>query len=348
MTAATFALIALGAVGILAVIPSLHMLEAALGGQALPGSWPALALVSALGLVVGGAGALIIRIPGEFLPQSAALGALFSAIATVPARSSGAGPLRLALIAVVATALVYLPASTLVFFTWFDPFATHLGVVDFGIALPTMVGACSVALGGKLLELRARDSAERRSPRGRPAVLSFLGLWLAVAVWLLSMELAVDAISSIILINVLIMPLASGLAGAVVERVKHVANTGQGLAGAGLAGLAAAVPTAAYLDPLLALITGLVAGAVCTLLPRGGYFVGSRLVLRTILFGALTGLVLLGVFARGSGTVYTGQPEVLFGQVLGSFMVMVMGFAVAAVLWLLGRALHGGTGARKN
>jgi len=333
----TLALIALGTAGIIAAIPLLHLLEAALGGDDLAGSWPLLALAAGVGLVVGAAGGILIGLPPDFRPQAAALGALFAAIATVPARSAAAGGVRVALTALVSCAVVYLPACTLVFFIWFDPFATHLGVVDFGIGLPAVIGACSVALATMLPELRGAPTPPRRAPRGRAAVLSFVGLWIAVAAWLLGMELTIDSISRTILISLLIMPVASAAMGAVVERVKHVANTGQGLAGAALAGLAAAIPTAAYLQPVLAVVTGLIAGAVCSLLPRGGYFVGGRLVLRTALFGALTGLLLLGLFANDTGMFSTGQPEVLFGQVLGSAMVMALALVVGLLLWLVSR-----------
>lgn len=332
MSTEVIALIALGTVGILAAIPMLHLLEAALGGETLPGSWPSLLAAAAVGLVVGGLGGLVIRLPQDFVLQSAALGALFAAIATVPVRSAGGGRLHVALSALLASAIVYVPACTLVFFIWFDPFATHLGVVDFGIGLPVLVGACGVALAVMLPDLRSAPATVARAPHGRAAVIAFVGLWAATAAWLLGMELAIDAITPTILVNVLIMPIASGLTGVVIERVKHVANTGQGLAGAGLAGLAAAVPAAAYLEPVLALATAIIAGAVCSLLPRGGYFVGSRLVLRTLLFGAVTGIVLLGIFARGTGTFYTGQPELLFGQVLGTVMVLAVSLVVGLAL----------------
>lgn len=337
MSAEVIVVVALGTIGILAAIPMLHLLGVALGGQPLTGSWSSLNVASAVGLVVGGTGALIIHVPQIFLLQSAALGALFAAIATVPVRSVGGGRFSVVLSALLASAIVYVPACTLVFFRWFDPFATHLGVIDFGIALPALVGGCAVAIGAILPGLRGGGTDVRPAPTGRAAVLAFLGLWAATIAWLLGMELAIDAISPLILINLLIMPVVSAATGAIVERARQMATTAQGLAGAGLAGVAAAVPAAANLEPVLALATAVIAGVICSLLlPRGGYVVGSRLVLRTLLVGAATGIVLLGVFARDVGMFYTGQPELLFGQLLATLMVLVVSLGVGLVLRVVG------------
>lgn len=326
----------ISSLGVLAVIPAVAALPRRLSLRLENARPIPVLLVTVVGVGVGCAGALVTAIPVNFLAPVAALAGLFATISALPAFR--AGTWRAMVLAAVATAVVFVPTVTLVFTFWFDPFATGLGVLDFGGAVPVLMGGGAVALGVLLLQRHlGTSSPEAADRRWWSTIWPALAMWVAWMVWLLGLELGLDGASPGILTNALVMPIAGAVACVVVERVRHVSTTPAGVSAGILAGLAAATASAAYLEPGLAIATAGIAGAACAVLPQGGVSAGIRIVARNAVIGAAAGLILLGVFSNKTGFIYTGQPEVLFTQVAAATIAGVLGLGVGILLWLLVR-----------
>jgi Amt family ammonium transporter len=276
------------------------------GAEQAPARGIALTAVTGAAVTALACAVQVATLPSLLVGPVVALGALFATVAasTTPTRS-GWRPL---VFAAVATAVVFVPVMVAVFGTVFDPFGTQLGVVDLGGGLPVFVAGGGISAGALLFGGRntvpGRPASNARS-RFRPALL----LWLAVAGWLVGLELAVDDMVPIILTSVVLMPVAAGLAAAVTERLRSRRNTASGIVSGVLAGLAAAVPASPFVIPPIAVLIGLVVGAVSAGLPAR--LAGSAAVLG---IGAGISAVLLGAVATNLGFIYTGQPELLFGQ----------------------------------
>jgi Amt family ammonium transporter len=319
-----------GATGVLVVALMIGLLSARLVGAGT--RWLDVVLTMVVGMLVAAIvwGTGLTGIPAPFAATVIAMGGLFGVVVTIHQRVTGAGRIATALFAAVLTAVVFAPLVTIVFALWYDPFATGIGYLDLGAALPVEVAAGAAVFAVTLVDRHlvpppVAASASRWSLLW-PVLLALAG-WL---VWLSGLELAVDSLTPVILVNTIIMPAAAVLGWAVVERARHRSNTVRGMIYGALAGLAAATPAAGYLIPGLAVLTGLCVGAVSGLLPRRD---GATTVGGILLIGGGVSLVLLGVLAKDVSFIYTGQPEVIFGQVLTVAVGLVGGFVLGAAAW---------------
>ncbi len=319
----------LSAAAVLAVGMMLALLAARLVGIAT--RWVDSVLALATGMLVAAVVWLtgITAIPAAFAAPVIALGGLFAVVVTLHQRETGGARVATVVFAAVMTALVFTPLVTVVFALWYDPFATGIGYLDLGSALPVEVAAGAAVLAIALLDRRLALSAAVPVAAWRllwPALVLLAG-WLA---WLCGLELAIDQLTPVILLNTLLMPAAAIAAWAAVERARHRRNSVRGLVYGMLAGLAAATPAAGYLIPELAVLTGLVVGAASALLPRrdGAATFGGILVI-----GGGASLILLGLIAKDVSFIYTGQPEVIFGQVLTVVIGLVGGFVLGGATW---------------
>ena len=319
---------------VLAVIPLLSLLQQRLSGRNVSGRWPGIVYIAAVGALVTVVGFSlgVGRIPPLLFAPFVALGALFAVIASSPIVSSSARRLPTLLFSASSTAFVFVPVSIIAFGSTFDPFGTGLGVIDLGGSLPALVAAGAAGLGVVWVERGSQDVAGGRAG-SRSVLWPALALWGVWIGWLVGFELVIDEATPLILTNAVLMPVAGASASALVERLKRRSNTTTGLVTGLLAGLAAATPACAYLLPPLAILTALLAGAVCALLPRDGAHSGMNIVLGTCLVAASLGGVLLGALATNLGYIYTGQPEVLLGQLLSVVVTATLAFVVGAGLW---------------
>jgi Amt family ammonium transporter len=331
MSAAGAWLSVFAAASILVALAFFTVLQNRMAGRVSRGHWRRIAVTAAIGAAV----ALVLvalRPPGIaplFTAPIAALGAFFAVVATSPTRSAPPRALPVYVFAALATALAALPALVVVFGSSFDPFATGLGFLDLGAALPALVAAGSAGIAIRWVERRRDEPASEPAISWRSALWPTLAMWAAWLGWLVGLELAIDALTPLIVTNAILMPFAGAIAGAVAERIRDRANTPLGLLTGLAAGLAAATPACAFLQPSLGVVVALIAGAVCVLLPRRGW----ASLLGALLVGAAIGLTLLGGFATDVSFIYTGQPEVLFGQLLGVVGTAVWSFAASAALW---------------
>jgi ammonia channel protein AmtB len=322
----------LSAAGVLLTTGMLAVFAARLG--ATPVRWPSVLVTGAIGILVGGAAWFsgLTGIPAAFAAPVIALGGFFAVLVTLPLRERDAPVIATVLFAAILTALVFAPAVTIVFALWYDPFATGIGYLDLGAALPTEIAAGGAVFG---LLLFGRSRYQRPPDAiGRWSVLwPALGLWAGWLAWLVGLELAFDRLTPLILADAVIMPIAAAAARTAVERARHRSNSVAGMAVGLLAGCAAATPAAGYLTPLLAAVAALVAGALTGLLPRERAHSAALTVGGTVLVAGGTSVLLLGFLAKDVGFVYTGQPEIFFGQAFSVLVAGAGGFVLAIVAW---------------
>ena len=320
---------ALAIVSILAVTFLLPFVEKLVA----PGDWARTVLVAGSGgaIVIIACSIELVVLPLLLVGPLAALGALFATLAT-SLMGTESVPKRL-VVAGAATALVFLPVASAVFATLFDPFGTRLGVIDLGGALPTLVAGGAVAIGTALAR-RPSDAVRSSRAGGWPTVLPSVLVWFAGVGWVVGLELAADDMVPIIVVSALVIPAAAAAAASVVERLRFRRTTASGVVTGLLAGVAAAVPACAFVTPSLAAAIGLLVGAVGALLP-------DRLrawPAATLAVGAAISVALLGVFGTNIGYIYTGQPELVLGQVFITLASISGGGLVGVGLgWLLHR-----------
>jgi Amt family ammonium transporter len=320
----------LSAAGVCVSMTALAVLVGRLSGT--PTRWvplTAAAVVSATIVVVAWLVGLT-GVPAAFAAPLAALGAFFASAVTLRQRAGGDGLLRITLFSAILTIFVFVPAATVVWALWYDPFATGLGYLDLGAALPTEVATGSAVLAVLLLD-RRRPVANLPPATGWAALWPALLMWAGWIGWLVGLELAIDRLTPTILANALLMPVAAALAVSLVERARHRANSFAGVAFGVLAGCAAATPAAGYVIPGIGVVVAVLVGAFSALLPRTPLprIAGSLLV------AGGTSLILLGLVAKDVSFIYTGQPEVLFTQALTVVAGALGAFAVAFAAWAL-------------
>ena len=329
MDAVSLGFSALAIVSILAVTVLLALVE----NRVAPGDWARTVLVAGTGgaIVAIACSIQLLVLPLLLVGPLAALGALFATLATSLIEKESV-PKRLA-VAAAATALVFLPVASTVFGTLFDPFGTRLGVVDLGGALPTLVAGGAVAVGTTLVR-RLVDTVRSSRAGGWSTVVPSVLVWFAGVGWVVGLELAADDMVPIIVVSALVTPAVSAAAASVVERLRFRRTTASGVVTGLLAGVAAAVPACAFVTPSLAAAIGVLAGAVGALLP-------DRLrawPAATLAVGEAISVVLLGAFGTNIGYIYTGQPELVLGQVFITLASIAGGGIVGAGFgWLLQR-----------
>ncbi len=269
--------------------------------------WLALILVGALaGVVVAVSAALVYAGLGIALALAAAL--------AVPPRARGA---RAAIVAGLWTLLVPVPLAALSFDPAIVYDAAGLVPLDYGAALAIAVPwlgplAARVASGTRL-------SGDRHGPPALRLALATAFVWLVALAWLAGIELHLDSDTSRVLTTAVLAPIASAAGWLVVERLR-LARTTPGAAASGVvAGVAAALPAGASLDPLWSIILGAVAGCSSALIGysarAAAWHWGSlRHVLALTSIPAAIGVVFLGLFASEYGLVYTGSVDLVESQ----------------------------------
>ena len=229
--------------------------------------------------------------------------------------------------------LVFLPVAAAVFGTSFDPFGTGLGVIDFGGAVPTLVGGGALALGLSLIRAPSTSPARNHPDTGRMLILATLA-WISCVGWMVGLELAADDMVQIIVASAVVTPAMAAVAASVVERLRFSRTTASAMVTGFVTGMADAVPACAFVTAPLAAVIGLIVGAVGGVLPRGM----CRSLAGPIAVAAAIGTVLVGVFGTNIGYLYTGQPELVVSQLSITLVVAASGILLgAAIGWLFRR-----------
>jgi Amt family ammonium transporter len=212
-----------------------------------------------------------------------------------------------------------------------------LGVIDFagGTAVHINAGAAGLAL-AIVLGKRFGFSKGITQPHNVP--LTLLGvalLWFGWFGFNAGSELAADGIAAIAFINTLAAPAAAMLGWIIIEKFKHGKATSIGAGSGAIAGLVAVTPACASLDPVFAILLGLVAGALCALavdLKFSFGFDDSLDVVGIHLVGGIVGTLWIGIFGNGVGAAFGHGWHQFAMQALGAGAVLVYSFVLALII----------------
>ncbi|NHI17157.1 ammonium transporter [Microbacterium excoecariae] len=141
--------------------------------------------------------------------------------------------------------------------------------------------------------------------------------------------------TGLIIVNTLVCPAAAILGWIIVEKLKDGKATSIGAASGAVAGLVAITPACANLEPIWAIVLGIVTGALCALAIELKWKLGyddSLDVVGVHLVGGLIGTIYLGFFAMDTGLFTGGGVEQLVIQVISAVAVLLYSFVVAAIL----------------
>ncbi|BCT76541.1 ammonium transporter [Sinomonas cyclohexanicum] len=256
--------------------------------------------------------------------------------------------------------LVYFPVAHWVFDSKKDSHGTfiggwlnHLGLIDFagGTAVEVLAGAAGLALALVLGKRVGFGKDPDHRPHNLPLVMLGAGLlWFGWFGFNAGSALGANGEAGFAWINTLVAPCAAILAWLVVEKVRDGHATSFGAASGAVAGLVAITPSCASIDPVWAIVLGLVAGAVCALAVGLKYRFGyddSLDVVGVHLVGGIVGTLFIGLAADpaapvpGRGLFYGGGFGLLGTQALGTGAVLGYSFAVALGLGLAIKAVMG-------
>lgn len=241
--------------------------------------------------------------------------------------------------------IVYFPVANWIFnFTLDDGkvvdggwIVYNLGVIDFagGTAVHINAGAAGLAL-AIILGKRFGFSKGIAQPHNVP--LTLLGvalLWFGWFGFNAGSELAADGLAALAFVNTIAAPAAAMLGWILIEKIKHGKATSIGAGSGAIAGLVAITPACASLDPMWALVLGLVSGALCALAIDLKYSLGfddSLDVVGIHLVGGIVGTLWIGLFGNGVGAAFGFGWDQLGAQALGAAVVLVYSFVMALVL----------------
>ncbi|MEV0898979.1 ammonium transporter [Actinoplanes sp. NPDC049802] len=262
--------------------------------------------------------------------------------------------------------LVYIPVAHMV---WGGGFiGTEIRALDFagGTAVHINAGAAALAL-VLVLGKRIGWPKENMRPHNVPFVALGAGLlWFGWFGFNAGSELTVDGTTVIAFINTQVATGAALVGWVAVEWIRDRKPTLVGASSGAVAGLVAITPACGFVEPVPAVIIGLIAGAVCALAVGLKYRFGyddSLDVVGVHFVGGWIGSLAIGFFATDSvnagitdkailnasnGLFYDGGATQLLRQFEGSALVTAYSFVVAAVLALILKAIKLGRVSEEN
>jgi ammonium transporter, Amt family len=246
--------------------------------------------------------------------------------------------------------LVYVPVAHWI---WGGGFiATSIHALDFAGGTAVHINAGAAALGVALvLGKRIGWPKEPFKPHNVPFVMLGAGLlWFGWFGFNAGSELTADATTAVAFVNTQVATAAGVLGWIIVERIRDGKPTLVGASSGAVAGLVAITPACGFVAPLPSVILGLVAGAVCALAVSLKYRFGyddSLDVVGVHFVGGWIGSLSIGLFATtqtnslitdtlgaSEGLFYGGGLTQLGRQFLGSAIVTVYSFGIAALIAL--------------
>lgn len=302
-----------------------------------------------------GLGALIADDPNAPIPAAvfAAFQMLFAALTTALIAGGVADRMKfgawLVFSGIWAT-LVYLPVAHWVFA--FDSadgsvlggfIANKIQAIDFagGTAVHMNAGVAALAV---VLVLGKRTGWPNSPHKPHNLPLTALGagmLWFGWLGFNGGSALSAGNSASVVVLNTIAAAAAAALAWIVVERVKGGAMTSLGKASGIVAGLVAITPACGAVNPLGAIIIGVVAGALCALAVNLKYRFGyddSLDVVGVHLVGGLIGTLMIGLVATADapnerdGLFFGGGFDLLGAQAIAAGAVLVYSFVLTFII----------------
>ncbi|WP_431038312.1 ammonium transporter [Streptomyces sp. P6-2-1] len=242
--------------------------------------------------------------------------------------------------------LVYVPIAHWVFDQEHGWITKHLGALDFAGGLPVELNSGVAGLAAALV-VRGPKDFRRTEPKPNNIPLATIGVALLWFGWL-----AFNAGSAVrdtgsaatAFVNTQLGGAGAMITWPLVEYARTRQVTMMGVGSAAVAGLVAITPACGEIDPVGALVTGLVAGAVCAFAITLKYRLGVDDTLDVVGVhgaGGLVGLLMVGFFATSGisgkkGVFYGGGGTLLGKQVVAILAVMAFSFAMT---WLIAKAV---------
>jgi ammonium transporter, Amt family len=260
------------------------------------------------------------------------------------------------------TTVVYFPVAHWVFFfgdttTTKDGgfLADHIGALDFagGTAVHLNAGMAGLAM-ALVIGKRIGWPKEPMRPHNVPFVLLGAGLlWFGWFGFNAGSALAANAQASVAFMNTQVATAAAALAWVIVEKFRYGKSTALGMASGAVAGLVAITPACASVNPIGAIVVGLIAGALCSVavgMKHRFGFDDSLDVVGVHAVGGAAGALLIGFLATPTvtgiltpakgdgpaGLLYGGGFSQLGKQATGVVMVGVYSFVLT---WIIGKVL---------
>ncbi len=263
--------------------------------------------------------------------------------------------------------LIYFPVAGWVFS--FDNFtgsgfhggwiANWLGVLDFagGTAIHINAGISGLALA---LVLGPRIGFGSKPMRPHNMTLVMLGagiLWFGWFGFNAGSAVAANGTASLAWVNTLVATSAAMLGWLIVEKIRDGHPTSLGAASGVVAGLVAITPAAGSVNPVGAVIIGVIAGIACAFAVGLKYKFGyddSLDVVGVHFVGGWVGTLMIGFLAdpnsplfaaldpaaRPAGLFYGGGFDQLIRQFIGALVVTVYAFVVSyAIAWIIKKTL---------
>ncbi|MDO7869192.1 ammonium transporter [Nocardioides jiangxiensis] len=221
-----------------------------------------------------------------------------------------------------------------------------VGALDWagGTAVHINAGAAALALALVLGKRKVGFSKEEAVAHNVPLVLIGTAiLWFGWFGFNAGYNGGSDAGAGLIAMNTLAAPAAAMIGWLLVEQLREGKPTAVGAAGGIVAGLVAITPACAHLNPVWAIVLGLLAGAICALAIDLKYKLGFDDTLDVVgvhMVGGFIGCWFLGFFAEyapgtdgvskiDTGIFFGGGADQLITQVVCSLAVFAYSFITA-------------------
>ena len=322
------------AFGALATLAIAQLVRPVIAGRMV---WPAIAAAVLTTLVTSAVGILTGAARLDYLLGISAFA--LPVLVLLEAAAIGSGADRLSRWVLMLTwGLVVFPGAAVIPLAITEPCRlTGCGFVDFGGALPLFVSAAAYVL----LAWSPPGALPYPQVGGTEAIAGVLGFWVTFALWLTSLEAAIDPYVPRILLAGVVGPAAGALGWLLVDRLKATGRAVPRSLGFGfLAGIAATASGAVIVSFPWSVVVGALAGIV------GGLIHSSR----PLAAGGTAprwGLTLLGATAVGFlappvsgdtiGILFSAQVGVLATPLLAFVGVAVGAALVSAPVWVLVR-----------
>jgi Amt family ammonium transporter len=245
--------------------------------------------------------------------------------------------------------VVYFPVAHWVFA--FDGYTAEVGgwiandlkAIDFagGTAVHINAGAAGLAL-ALVLGKRVGFGKEPIRPHNLTLVMVGAGLlWFGWFGFNAGSALGAGDTAAVAWINTLVATAAASLAWIATEKIRDGHATSLGAASGVVAGLVAITPACSAVNPVGAILVGIVAGALCALAVGLKYRFGyddSLDVVGVHLVGGVVGTLLIGILGTAKapagvdGLLYGGGVDQLWRQAVAAGVVMVFSFVLAYVI----------------
>ncbi|WP_443054368.1 ammonium transporter [Streptomyces sp. IBSBF 2435] len=241
--------------------------------------------------------------------------------------------------------IVYVPVAHWVFDQdgWI---VRHLGALDFAGGLPVELNSGVAGLAVALVLRAPRDFARREErPNNIPLVVIGVALlWFGWFGFNSGSALTDQGTAAAAFINTQLGAAAAMVTWPLVEKWRTGTVTTMGVVSAAVAGMVAITPACGEINPLGAVVTGLVTGAVCAFAITLKFRFGIDDTLDVVGVhgvGGMIGLIMVGLFATArisgkKGLFYDGGWGLLGHQLVA--VVSVLGFSFI-LTWLIAKAV---------